>query len=57
MTHTPRTAQTPTTPSAAGIEESLADLRERPHSALVYGDGAWQVVVRPWQILTLRFAG
>lgn len=35
----------------------LADLRERPHSALVYGDGAWQVVVRPWQILTLRFAG
>lgn len=29
MTHTPRTAQTPTTPPAAGIEECLADLRER----------------------------
>jgi alpha-mannosidase len=35
----------------------LADLRERPHTALVARDGAWQVDIRPWQIVTLRFGG
>jgi alpha-mannosidase len=33
----------------------LADLRERPRSALPQQDGAWPVELRPWQILTLRF--
>ncbi len=33
----------------------LADLREQPHAPLPQHNGAWQVDVRPWQIVTLRF--
>lgn len=33
----------------------VADLLERPRAALTERDGAWQVDIGPWQILTLRF--